>query len=110
MTNPLTKQFTALEFVVHATIQEHSVDFIVYEIEGWHEGATANVYDVPTINTEPYLHGTVKWDGCSNWHFDEQDRVMLHGCQRSDLTRFGEVMAACWDWTAELLGPTWQGS
>jgi|688.fasta_scaffold819497_1 hypothetical protein len=107
MAKPLTKQFTSLQFVVHATVQEHSVDFVAYDIEGFF-GARL---DAPAINeSEPYLHGTVKWDGCSNWYFDEQDRVMLHGCQRSDLTRFGEVMAACWDWASELLEPTWQGS
>jgi hypothetical protein len=55
---------------------------------------------------EVFLHGEVKWDGCSNWHFDEQERVMLHGCSRDDLTKIGAIMAACWDWTAELC-PKW---
>ena len=53
--------------------------------------------------SEVYLHGIVKWDGCSNWHFDEQDRVMLHGCSREDLTNLGELMAKCWDYAKENL-------
>jgi len=81
--------------IVAFTDGDYMVDFHVYEID-CEEGA------------EPYLHGHVKWDGCSNWHFDEQDRAMLHCCSREDLTRIGEVMAACWDWAAELC-PKWAG-
>lgn len=58
---------------------------------------------------EVYLSGSVKWDGCSNWHFDEQDRCMLHACSREGLLRLGEVMALCWDWTAELCPNWWTG-
>lgn len=110
----------ALGFTIVATPHDYHVDFVIYDIEGWVEGATDGVFDVPTWHragsssdwaktleeAEPYLHGSVKWDGCSNWHFDEQDRVMLHGCRREDVLRFGEVMAKCWDWTAELC-PHW---
>ena len=49
-------------------------------------------------DADVYLHGSVKWDGCSNWYFDQQDRVMLHGCSRADLVNIGEVMAKCWDY------------
>jgi hypothetical protein len=101
----LIKHFPEMDFVACATIQEHSIDFAVYDIEerSWDDGAP--IFD----ESEPYLHGYVKWDGCSNWYFDEQDRVMLHGCNKSDLLRLGQVMGECWDWAAELLGPTWQG-
>ena len=119
---PQTKHFPDLGFTVCATAYTHHVDFVVYDIEAWQEGATPEVYDMPLwhkagapshpdpVNcieeAEPYLHGEVKWDGCSNWHFDEQDRIMLHGCTRHDVLRFGEVMAECWDWAAELC-PAW---
>jgi hypothetical protein len=121
-TTSQTKHFPNLGFTVCATAQTHCVEFVVYDIEAWQEGATPGVYDTPLwhkadalthpdpVNcieeAEPYLHGEVKWDGCSNWHFDEQDRVMLHGCSRDDVLRFGQVMAACWDWAAELC-PAW---
>jgi hypothetical protein len=106
--NKLVKPFPELLFVVHASLQGPSVDFVVYDIEGWRHSDCGR--DAPSINeSEPYLHGNVKWDGCSNWYFDEQDRVMLHGCNKSDLLRLGQVMAECWDWAGELLGPNWQG-
>jgi hypothetical protein len=111
-----------LNFSVVAEIHRHRVDFAIYDISGYAVGETVGVYDVPeypsvgqvssmhtTANLEDaevYLHGEVKWDGCSNWHFDEQDRVMLHGCSKADIQRFGDVMALCWDWTAELC-PSW---
>jgi hypothetical protein len=110
------RHFRELEFTVVAKPHSHHVEFTVYDIEGWSESgepvwhkADSDRYPDP-VNTleaaESYLHGSVKWDGCSNWHFDEQDRVMLHGCGRRDVLRFGEVLAMCWDWAAELC-PNW---
>ena len=111
-----------LDFTIVAEVHEYRVHFTIYDIEGWQEGDTKGVYDSPgwhragsgthpdfvdsLDDAQAYLHGEVKWDGCSNWHFDEQDRVMLHGCSRANVQRFGEVMALCWDWTAELC-PAW---
>jgi hypothetical protein len=67
--------------------------------------ATGHPDPVDTIfEARPYLHGEVKWDGCSNWHFDEQDIVMLHGCTRGSVERIGKVLAACWDIAAERIG------
>lgn len=104
-----------LDFTIVATVESHRVEFTVYDIFGWQDGrpvwhrkGSADYMDVVFTleESEPYLHGTVKWDGCSDWHFDEQERVMLHGCTKADVQRFGDVMAYCWDWAAELL-PTW---
>ena len=127
-TNSLIKHLPDLDFTIVAVTHEYRVDFKIYAVLGWDEGSTPGVYDVPQFYTtennrlvesiqeaELYLHGEVKWDGCSNWHFDEslsinlfrQDRVMLHGCSRQDVLRFGEVMAVCWDWAAEIFGPSW---
>lgn len=106
--------FTA---VAHA-VGEYHVHYTVYAIEGVEENGTvllhragADSWPDPVSSlgeAEIYLHGEVKWDGCSNWHFDEQDRLMLHGCSRKDLMNIGEVMARCWDWTKELLS-TFEG-
>ena len=109
-------------FTVVAEVHESRVDFTLYNIEGWGEGATKGEYDQPQWHragsgtwpdgvetleeAEPYLHGEVRQDGLSHWYFDEQDRVMLHGCSKADLQRFGDVMAFCWDWASRLL-PTW---
>lgn len=112
------KDWTDIEFTAITTsVSEHVVEYVVYAIEGvttegivlWHAaGATWPDPVADLTQAEIYLHGSVKWDGCSNWHFDEQDRLMLHGCTRRDLMNLGEVLARCWDWTRELL-PNFEG-
>ena len=113
------KHFNEMRFTVVATPDRCKVSFVIYDIAGWNEGVTPGVFDVPcwhkaesscwpdSVNTldeaEVYLTGQVKLDGCSDWHFDEQDRLMLHGCSRDDIERFGKIMAACWDWATEIL-------
>lgn len=107
-------------FTIVATAYDYHVAYKIYEVSGWAEGAIKGKYDKPTweklddhhITTDSleeaalYLHGSVKWDGCSNWHFDEQDRAMLHGCSREDLQNIGHVMTFCWDLTSKLC-PKW---
>lgn len=121
----MQRDWKDIEFTAVAAVSDLRVGFKVYDIMGYGEGATKGVFDVPswhragsnewpdTVDSleeaEPYLTGEVRWDGCSNWHFDEQDRLALHACNRDGLTRLGEVMARCWDWAAELLGDKWQG-
>lgn len=109
----IVKHLPDLRFTVVASIpDEYQVDYRVYELlwindDGTHawqrDGATSGPDPVETLEeAELFLHGFVKWDGCSNWHFDAQDSLMLHGCSREDLTRLGEIMARCRDWTREL--------
>jgi hypothetical protein len=116
------KHFKDLSFTVVAEVHEYRVEYKMYDIVGWDGGNTQGVNDRPLWTragahssgdyvetweeSEVYLSGHVKWDGCSNWCFDEQNRCMLHACCKSDVQRFGDVMAACWEWTAELC-PNW---
>ena len=114
-----TRLMKDLDFMVVATVKDRCVEFNVYDIVGYVEGAVKGVFDVPRFAdgydaieditaANRFLRGRVKWDGCSDWNFDEQDRCMLHACDRNGLQRMGEVMARCWDWTAELL-PNFDG-
>ena len=90
----------------------YHVDYTVYDHEGRDEhnnplfhraGSELSPDPVARMaEAEPYLHGTVKWDGCSHWHFDEQDRIMLHGCSKEDITRLGDILGECWEWTRKL--------
>ena len=106
------KHIREFGFTIVATPRRHSVDYVIYEHEGYtsagdplfHErGALMAPKPVETIEeSEPYLHGSVKWDGCSNWHIDEQDRNMIHGCSKEDLTRIGCILGVCWEWTKDL--------
>ena len=106
--------FDDIGYAAKVTNQEsHRIEFVVYEIEGvtdkgqrlFHKkDSPTNPDPVETMDeADVYLHGSVKWDGCSNWYFDEQNRVMLHGCSREDLTNLGEVMAKCWDYVKDNL-------
>ena len=118
MTDSIRKDFVDLEFTVIAVPHEYYVEYTIYDHEtlsidgcdpSFHRaGSHSHPDPVDTVEeAEPYLHGQVKWDGCSNWYFDEQDRVMLHGCSRENVQRFGDIMAACWDWTQELIPAKW---
>ncbi len=61
-----------------------SVNFTIFE----HEEAD-----------EPMVSGSVKWDGCSNWNTEE----CLHFCCRNQAKDLGDILAACYDWAAELM-------
>lgn len=111
---PVIKHFEDLQFTVVVTVtDEYRAEFQVYKIEAWdtagkpmwHQaGITYSPCPVANLaEAEAFLHGNVKWDGCSNWYFDEQDRLMLHGCTREQLQHWGEVMARCWDLASELI-------
>lgn len=109
MTQKHVRIFQELGYAAPPVAEDYVVSYEVFEIAGWQDG------DKPLFGSEfvdkledaqVFLHGDVKWDGCSNWYFDEQDRGMLHGCSKENLLSIGGVMAACWDWSAELM-PNW---
>ena len=52
-----------------------------------------------------YLHGSLRFDGCSHNHFgDPNRRGYIHGCQREHLTRLGPLFDRLYDWAIELIG------
>lgn len=105
-------QFPEYSFTVIAVVHEYRVKYTIYDHDGWmgddtplyHKKGSDSFPDpVETIEeADIYMHGDIKWDGCSNWHIDEQDRGMLHGCARNDFKRIGDIIAKCWDLTATL--------
>jgi hypothetical protein len=116
-----TEIWKELDVTVVAVVEGHSVDFKVYEVQGWVQSESGE-WDVPEYEAAdakdfgdsvdspegatPLMQGYVKWDGCSNWSFPSTEKCMYHACGRPGLTRVGEVMARCWDWTAQIL-PAW---
>ena len=105
-------------FTVIASPDDYKVSYTIYEILGNYHDNGALVYTKIGSNSfdpvtkleeaEIFAHGEVKWDGCSNWAFDKQDRAMLHGCSRQDLENISKVLTFCWDLTAKLC-PNWNG-
>jgi hypothetical protein len=110
-----------LGFVIVADPQKysHAVCYKVYEVVGEHQDGSFVFHKeegdihpnvVQTIeDATPYLDGSVKWDGCSNWTvgYNDSRAYLMHFCSREQLENLGKVMARCWDLTRELC-PNWQ--
>lgn len=110
--------FPDLSFLVVASlVNTHVAEFRIYNVAGFmdderplFERRGSRTFD-PTESideADPFATGRVKWDGCSDWHFDECDRVNIHGCTRHDVTRIGDVLGKCWDMAAEMI-EAWSG-
>lgn len=114
----LTQHISEWNFTIVADPEEdYYVEFKIYDVVGYELdnesdcGQSTSVYRTiedpyrkytqKLEEAEIFLKGTVKWDGCSNWLFPDE---CVHGCSREDLSRIGEVMAYCYDWTDRLIG------
>ena len=97
--------------IVITEATEHYVAFNVYGLSNDDDyDAENNSYindedagdsPVDTIDkASVFAHGDVKWDGCSNWKFDAQDRSMLHFCSFPGL---GDMMDAAYRFCAEQM-------
>jgi hypothetical protein len=105
-----TKTFPDLHYTVVATPYSHYVEYKMYKVSGFGMDGTP-VYGpkfLEDINeAKLFMHGSVKWDGCSNWWFEDMGRnSYIHSCSKEDLLDIGKIMAECWDWTATLC-PEW---
>jgi len=71
------------------------------------KGATASsdVVDV-LADAALWLHGSIKWNGCSNLHINAQDDSMLHFCGPSEAAAVGKLLAALYDIAREIMPHT----
>jgi hypothetical protein len=97
---------------------ELAMDFEVFEVSGWREGATRGEFDVPLLrlkgwstsgdhtespdDAEALFHGCVKWDGCSDWAWNT-DRIMWHGCSPANVADLAEAMCRVYALAAERI-------
>lgn len=58
------------------------------------------VYD--PREAEPYVHGSVKWDGCVNYVVGTED-VMMHACGTHDLARLSHVLLTIYERCGALM-------
>lgn len=72
---------------------------------GWN--SSADIVDDLAL-AQVYLSGSIKWDGCSNLRFDEQDDTMLHFCGKQAAVDTGTLLGRLYDMAAEII-PTWCG-
>ena len=103
-----------IEYYVVAEANGYVMDFKVYEtIRDYGEPTTLQFLraggdhgmDIVTTTAEAqvYASGAVKWDGCSNWVFDELNRCALHFCSRGEATNVGVMMGRVYDLAADLI-------
>lgn len=99
----MKETYKDLDCTVTYEVNPAHVDFSVYEIIG-HSGS---VFDKPIyegiggcgadekstgdINkANKYIHGTVKWDGCSHVYFG--DEGYIHMCGGNEFKRIGAIL------------------
>jgi hypothetical protein len=102
----------SVEFKCYPFVLAHSLGGASSERHYPEPGSPTNFPGVLTIaQSEVYLSGSVRFDRCSNWLFDECVRgTCLHACSREDLLGLGELMARCFDWARELMGEKFCGT
>lgn len=89
--------------------EDHVVDVRIFTIVSTSPPAEfakdgLNFPSTPDIDSaDVYLSGSIKWDGCSNWHFDAQDDAMLHFCSRKEAGDIGELLRRLYDLAAEII-------
>lgn len=124
-TEMFIKTWPELMFTAVATPKEYYVEYRIYEVAGlgyddtgnltvadWtRAGALSTPDSVDNLEeAQLFAHGRVKWDGCSDFVLDEMTSGdAMHHCNRKGLENIGKVLAACWDWTAELIPDKWFG-
>lgn len=55
-------------------------------------------------NAEPYLAGSVKWDGCADYTLgDPESGVMMHVCSRDDIEKVSRVLALIYERCGEIM-------
>jgi hypothetical protein len=89
---------------------EHCCDFEVFEILS---SEPTTLWNLPSgtrpdptdelSKAERFLHGSIKWDGCSNWHFDIQDDCMIHFCSAQDAAAIGVLLNELYRIADELI-------
>lgn len=87
--------------VMEGDVDSYYVDFKVYEL------FTNSGEPVPA--DEVFLSGSVKWDGCSNFTFDEQERCMLHCCSRQQMANIGILLVRVHELAEAVMENHWNG-
>jgi hypothetical protein len=95
-----------LECTVVATTKEYCLDFKVYKIVAWSgENYKVPVYEnwdpkhvsvpnyVETIEEAScFIDGFLKWDGCCNFRFPENEVAYLHTCTKQEAGDIGRLL------------------
>jgi hypothetical protein len=86
------------EFYECTVSQGYSVNWAVWSIERQDDGSFVfddgmSGFPATKDGIIPFCSGYTKWDGCSNFTFDEQEECMLHTCEKQDMLDIGIMLA-----------------
>ena len=118
---PIIRHFIDIGFTVRARLpcsdEIYHCDFEVFKIVSGDSAEVAwqkageDVEPIPVEyldEAECFLSGHVKWDGCSNWNFDEQEKVSIHFCSVQQAMNIGVLFERLYRMAKELL-PNYEG-
>ena len=103
----IIEEFEGYAYTVE--MDSHVIKFVVCKIMGSTDDGEGRCYHDKHCNfvfrfvdAEPFLHGYIKWDGCSNWDWHDRD-CMQHFCGREDAVSIGALMNHLYDIAAQRL-------
>jgi len=110
------KHWNGIDFAVWMIRENDNpyVNFKAYEIVGYGVNPSTILYhlenytgsgdETETLDkAQVYLSGSIKWDGCSNMQFDEQENVMLHFCGKHNIEKLGTLLSRLYELAAEMM-------
>lgn len=106
----MTQRFENYAIISKIHENNHVIDFEVKKIIAEDDDLYFTIKDaICNMDTtskfedgEMFLSGTIKWDGCSNWNFNDK-KVMIHFCGRKDATSIGRLIDHLYQITKECL-------
>lgn len=96
--------FEDINYTVEFDPKGYYVDFIVWEGVD-HSDPDPRFTIAPHNDYEPDFIGSIKYDGCSNWHF-EGDNYQIHFCGETAAKNFGILLNRLYEIAMEFM-PTY---
>jgi hypothetical protein len=101
-------------YTIKADYKEYHIDFYVYRNMTYGLDADENdsvvwlkkngTWQEETSNieeAETYVHGFIKWDGCSNWEYNKDSDIMIHFCGSNEAEFAAKVIPLCYKIASE---------
>jgi hypothetical protein len=99
------------EYMVSVKVEEYAVLFEISKIVGEMVPSGALLYESAEnrndstedfAESQRFLSGSIKWDGCSNWDW-HTDGCLMHFCGRGEAVSIGTLMTKLYDIAADRL-------
>ena len=81
---------------------EYYFSFEIYEVQGWEEEVPGSGEFTIPFDLELYLAGSIKWDGCSNVWFGEEDGY-LHLCGKHCFDNHIKLLQELWEFASKRI-------